>query len=84
MIALVPMEIVPRKADHARRSPGSRRSTCDPLTAVPYFWVPFGCETGTPSGKPGPNAPPVSTHQGDTGWLFVKSSGVRLSLLETV
>jgi hypothetical protein len=25
--------------------------------AYPYFWVPAGCETGTPSGKPGPDAP---------------------------
>ncbi|MDA8314567.1 MAG: recombinase family protein, partial [Actinomycetota bacterium] len=39
--------------------------------AYPYFWVPLGCETGTPSGKPAPNAQPVPTHQGDTGWLFV-------------
>ena len=28
--------------------------------AYPYFWVPAGCETGTPSGEPGPNAPSVS------------------------
>jgi len=43
--------------------------------AYPYFWVPAGCETGTPSGKPGPDAPPVPAHQGDTGWLFVPSGG---------
>ncbi len=43
--------------------------------AYPYFWVPAGCETGTPSGKPGPDAPPVPAHQGDTGWLFVTSGG---------
>ena len=43
--------------------------------ACPYFWVPAGCETGTPSGKPGPDAPPVPAHQGDTGWLFVTSGG---------
>jgi site-specific DNA recombinase len=43
--------------------------------AYPYFWVPAGGETGTPSGKPGPDAPPVPSHQGDTGWLFVTSSG---------
>jgi hypothetical protein len=44
--------------------------------AYPYFWVPPGCETATPSGKPAPNAPPVPTRQGDTGWLFVTSRHV--------
>ena len=44
--------------------------------AYPYFWVPAGCDnTGTSAGKPGPEAPPVSAHSGDTGWLFVTSSG---------
>ena len=43
--------------------------------ACPYFWVPAGCETGTPSGKPGPDAPPVPAHQGDTGWLFMAHRG---------
>jgi len=43
--------------------------------AYPYFWVPAGCETRPASGKPAPNAPPVPTHQGDTGWLFVTSGG---------
>ncbi|MGC8464236.1 MAG: recombinase family protein, partial [Acidimicrobiales bacterium] len=43
--------------------------------AYPYFWVPAGCETGTPSGKPGPDAPPVPAHQGDTGWLFMANRG---------
>ena len=43
--------------------------------AYPYFWVPAGCETGTPSGKPGPDAPPVPAPQEDTGWLFAASSG---------
>ncbi|MHB1928996.1 MAG: recombinase family protein [Acidimicrobiales bacterium] len=45
--------------------------------AYPFFWVPAGGETGTPSGKPGPDAPPVPAHQGDTGWLFVTSRHVR-------
>ena len=44
--------------------------------AYPYFWVPAGCETGTPSAKPAPDAPPVPTPQGDTGWLFMASRGV--------
>ncbi|MHB1554501.1 MAG: hypothetical protein ACYCSX_15025 [Acidimicrobiales bacterium] len=44
--------------------------------AYPYFWVPAGCETGTPSGKPGPDAPPVPSRQGDTGWLFMANRGV--------
>ncbi len=43
--------------------------------AYPYFWVPAGCETRPASGKPALNAPPVPAHQGDTGWLFVTSSG---------
>ncbi len=43
--------------------------------AYPYFWVPAGCETGTPSGKPGPDAPPVPSRQGDTGWLFIANRG---------
>jgi site-specific DNA recombinase len=43
--------------------------------AYPYFWVPAGCETGTPSGKPGPDAPPVPARQGDTGWLFMANRG---------
>ena len=41
----------------------------------PYFWAPDGCETGMPSGKPAPDAPPVPSRQGDTGWLFVTSGG---------
>ncbi len=43
--------------------------------AYPYFWVPAGCETGTPSAKPGPDASPVPSHQGDTGWLFMANRG---------
>ena len=43
--------------------------------AYPYFWVPAGCETGTPGGKPGPDARPVPAHQGDTGWLFMADGG---------
>ncbi len=50
--------------------------------AYPYFWVPAGCETGTSSGKPGPDAPPVPSRQEDTGWLFVTSGGVALSVFE--
>jgi len=50
--------------------------------AYPYFWVPAGCGTLPASGKPGPDAPPVSAHQGDTGWLFVTSGGPALSLFE--
>ena len=43
--------------------------------AFPYFWVPAGCETGTPSGKPGPDASPVPSRQGDTGWLLLAHRG---------
>jgi len=50
--------------------------------AYPYFWVPTGCETGTPRGKPGPNAPPVPAHQGDTGWLLMANGGVAFPVFE--
>jgi len=48
----------------------------------PYFWVPAGCESGTPSGRPGPDAPPMPSRQGNIGWLFMANRGAELSLFE--
>jgi hypothetical protein len=43
--------------------------------AYPYFWVPASCGVGPTTNEQTQNAQPVSTLQGDTGWLFVTSSG---------
>ncbi len=43
--------------------------------AYSFFWVPDGCDTGIPGGKPAPNAPPVPARLGDTGWLFMATRG---------
>ena len=43
--------------------------------AYPFFWVPATCDVGPTTIEQTQNAKPASTHQGDTGWLFMANRG---------